>query len=85
MTSKMLWLITIITMLMQGTLFYPASLKVVEVKKGVVTMEDRRGNRYITGHHEAWEEGDRAAAIMFSNNTFDRSDDIIIQVEYAGK
>lgn len=71
--------------MMQGMLFYPVSLTVVEVNKGTVVMEDRRGNQYKTDGAEAWDVGDKAAAIMFSNGTFDKSDDSIVTVEYQGK
>ena len=71
--------------LLQGGLFYPASLTVTKVDKGVVVMQDRRGNEYLTDAAEAWDVGDKAAAIMYSNGTFDRADDEIVTVEYQGK
>ena len=82
---KIFTVITLLFALMQGSLFYPASLKVVKVEKGIVTMEDRRGNKFTTDTAEAWDVGDNAAAIMFSNGTFDKTDDAIITVEYQGR
>ena len=71
--------------LMQGGLFYPTLLTVTEVRKGVVVMEDRRGHQYKTDAAEAWDVGDKAAAIMFSQGTFDKTDDEIVTMEYVGK
>lgn len=71
--------------LLQGGLFYPASLTVTKVDKGVVVMQDRRGNEYLTDAAEAWDVGDKAAAIMYSNGTFDKADDSIVTAEYQGK
>ena len=79
-------LLALLMALLQGGLFYPASLTVVKVEKGVVTMEDRRGNQYLTDGAEAWDVGDKAAAIMYANGTlFDETDDSIVTVEYQGK
>ena len=79
-------LLMMLMALLQGGLFYPASLTVVEVNKGTVIMEDRRGNQYTTDGAEAWDVGDKAAAIMYANGTlFDKTDDSIITVEYQGR
>ena len=71
--------------LLQGGLFYPASLTVTKVEHGVVTMEDRRGHEYQIEEAEAWDVGDKAAAIMYSQGTWDKSDDEIVTVEYQGR
>ena len=79
-------LLALLMALLQGGLFYPASLTVVKVEKGTVVMEDRRGNQYTTDGAEAWDVGDKAAAIMYANGTlFDKTDDSIITVEYQGR
>lgn len=79
-------LLMMLMALLQGGLFYPASLTVVEVNKGTVIMEDRRGNQYVTDGAEAWDVGDKAAAIMYANGTlFDKTDDEIVSVEYQGR
>ena len=79
-------LLMMLMALLQGGLFYPASLTVVEVNKGTVIMEDRRGNQYVTDGAEAWDVGDKAAAIMYANGTlFDKTDDEIVTVEYQGR
>lgn len=79
-------LLALLMALLQGGLFYPASLTVVEVNKGTVVMEDRRGNQYTTDAAEAWDVGDKAAAIMYANGTlFDKTDDEIVTVEYQGR
>lgn len=79
-------LLALLMALLQGGLFYPASLTVTKVDKGVVVMQDRRGNEYLTDAAEAWDVGDKAAAIMYANGTlFDKADDEIISVEYQGK
>ena len=78
-------LLMMLMALLQGGLFYPASLTVTKVEKGVVVMQDRRGTEYITDAAEAWDVGDKAAAIMYSNGTWDKADDEIVSVEYQGK
>lgn len=80
-----LTLLALLTALMRGGLFYPTLLTVTAVEKGVVTMEDRRGNEYLTDAAEAWDVGDKAAAIMWSNGTFDKTDDEIMAMEYVGR
>ena len=78
-------LLALLMALLQGGLFYPASLTVTKVDKGVVVMQDRRGNEYITDAAEAWDVGDKAAAIIYSNGTFDKADDEIVTVEWQGR
>ena len=78
-------LLALLMALLQGGLFYPASLTVTKVDKGVVVMQDRRGNEYLTDAAEAWDVGDKAAAIMYSNGTFDKADDEIVSVEWSGR
>lgn len=76
-------LIALLMALMQGGLFYPATLKVTTVEKGVVTLEDQRGHAYTLPEDEAWDEGDWASCIMYSNGTWDKADDEIITAEYV--
>ena len=84
--KNLIRMLAILTALMQGGLFYPASLTVVKVEKGTVVMEDRRGNQYVTDGAEAWDVGDKAAAIMYANGTlFNKADDEIVTVEYQGR
>ena len=78
-------LLALLMALLQGGLFYPTSLTVTKVDKGVVVMQDRRGNEYLTDAAEAWDEGDKAAAIMYSQGTWDKADDEIVTVEYQGR
>ena len=78
-------LLALLMALLQGGLFYPASLTVTKVEKGVVTMTDRRGHEYYIEEAEAWDEGDKAAAIMYSQGTWDKTDDEIVTVEYQGR
>ena len=78
-------LLALLMALMRGSLFYPATLTVTKVDKGVVVMQDKRGNEYLTDAAEAWDVGDKAAAIMYSNGTFDKADDEIVSVEYQGR
>ena len=83
--AKLIRLLALLMALLQGGLFYPASLTVTKVDKGVVVMQDRRGNEYLTDAAEAWDVGDRAAAIMYSQGTWDKTDDEIVTVEYQGR
>lgn len=77
-------LLMMLMAMLQGGLFYPATLEVTKVEKGVVTMTDQRGHDYYIEEAEVWDVGDWASAIMFSNGTlFDKTDDEIVTVEYV--
>ena len=77
-------LLVLLMALMQGGMFYPATLTVTTVEKGVVTFEDQRGHTYILPEDEVWDVGDQASCIMYSNGTlFDKTDDEIVTAEYV--
>ena len=81
--AKLIRILALMMAMMQGGLFYPATLEVTRVEKGVVIMEDKRGHEYQTDGAEAWDVGDLASAIMYSNGTlFEKEDDEIVTVEY---
>lgn len=79
----MIRLLALLMALLQGGMFYPATLTVTQVKDGYVTMSDRRGHEYQLEEAEAWEKGDLASCIMYSQGTLDRSDDEILAAEYV--
>lgn len=80
----MIKILMIIMALMQGTLFYPTSLEVTDIKNGMVTFRTCTGIEHQIEHAESWQIGDPAAAIMYSNGTRTEKDDEIIQIRYTG-
>lgn len=65
-------------------ILYVASLIVVNVDHGIVTLRSGLGIEYEIEEAEAWKVGDPAVAIIFNNYTSDPSDDVIGSIRYTG-
>lgn len=65
-------------------ILYVASLIVVNVDHGIVTLRSGLGIEYKIEEAEAWRVGDPAVAIIFNNYTSDPSDDMIGSIRYTG-
>ena len=71
------------TMVLSMILYF-ASLTVINVEHGIVTLRSDLGIEYEIEEAEAWRVGDPAVAVVFNNYTSDPSDDMIGSIRYTG-
>lgn len=79
------WLLLLFLTIGMSGIYYPKTMTVTAVERGIVTMQTGEGTEYIIEAAEAWRVGDQAECLMWSRGTEYTDDDRIIQARYIWK